>query len=318
MFSKSPNFARKGGHQQLNQDGVDDEDKIIAGVEFSVQYMGSIEVSSGCGTGSGKTDVPVAQVMTQNKSKSDDKKSKKMKMTVTHKNLSVMEEATGALVASFPISKVTYCNVDGTYEKAFVFVARERKEKPFKAYVFLCNSKSKAQEVFKAVSLAFKMNYESYQATSIREASLRSFARDGEYSDDLEEGYTGFRREETNNNAWDYQNEPGKVNKPSSPKNDLSNGSSNISPKGSEQAFLHPVDKRLQDLQNTRLRSNTAPMENTSNSPGNSTNNDDDFDEFTQLAKSRSQTVDSQQQNIQTSTPRSWDSDPSIFSLRIH
>lgn len=318
MFSKSPNFARKGGHQQLNQDGVDDEDKIIAGVEFSVQYMGSIEVSSGCGTGSGKTDVPVSQVMTQNKTKSDDKKSKKMKMTVTHKNLSVMEETTGALVASFPISKVTYCNVDGTYEKAFVFVARERQEKPFKAYVFLCNSKSKAQEVFKAVSLAFKMNYESYQATSIREASLRSFARDGNCSDESEEGNAGLHAED-NNNAWNYQDEPGKVNNPSSPKNGLSNGSRNNSPTTKEQPFLHPVDRRLQNLQNTRLRSNTAPTVNTSSSPGSSsTNNDDDFDEFTQLAKSRSQTVDSQQQHIQNTSSQRWDSDPAIFSLRIH
>ncbi|XP_031551525.1 low density lipoprotein receptor adapter protein 1-A-like [Actinia tenebrosa] len=316
MFSKSPNFARKGGHQQLNQDGVDDEDKIIAGVEFSVQYMGSIEVSSGCGTGSEKTDVPVAQVMTQNKTKSDDKKSKKMKMTVTHKNLSVMEENTGALVASFPISKVTYCNVDGTYEKAFVFVARERKEKPFKAYVFLCNSKSKAQEVFKAVSLAFKMNYESYQATSIREASLRSFARDGNYSDE-EEGIAGLRAETNNNNEWNYANEQGEVNRPCSPKN----GVRNITPTTREQNFLRPVDRRLESLQNSRIRSNTAPIVNTAvaNDPGDSTtNNDDDFDEFTQLAKSRSKTVDSQQQNIQTTSSQRWDSDPSIFSLRIH
>ena len=308
MFSRSPNFAR---HRQLNQDGVDDEDKIIAGLEFSVQYMGSIEVSSGCGTGSGKTDVPVAQVMTQNKTKSDDKKSKKMKMTVTHKNLSVMDEATGVLVASFPISKVTYCTVDGTFEKAFVFVARERKEKPFKAYVFLCNSKSKAQEVFKAVSLAFRMNYESYQATSIREASLRSLARNGNYNNEEEINPGSFRAENNNN----CQNEPGKVNRPGSP-NGLSNGTRNISPSS---RYLHPVDQRLHHLQNSRERSNTAPLASNSvaNSPGNSSSNgDDDFDEFTQLAKSRSKTVESPQQHIQTSSQR-WDSDPSVYSLRI-
>jgi hypothetical protein len=318
MFSRSPNFARKG-HQQLNQDGVDDEDRIIAGVEFSVQYMGSIEVTGGCGTGSGKTDVPVAKVMNQNKTKPDDKKSKKMKMTVTHKNVCVKEEATGVLVASFPISKVTYCNVDATYEKAFAFVARERKEKPFKAYVFLCDTKSKAQEVFKALSLAFKMNYESYQASAIREASLRSFARNGVSTED-----TGLRAE-TNNNAWNYKNE-GEID--CTPENGLNYGTSEISPPSNVEQPFHPVDKRLENLQKVRFRSNTAPLANKGTLPQPSgtdsscevspKNKDDDFDEFTQLAKSRSSTFDSHQENLQTSSTQIRDSDPAFFSLTIH
>ncbi|KAK3703581.1 hypothetical protein QZH41_006908 [Actinostola sp. cb2023] len=278
MFSKSPKFPRQG-HQQLKQDGVDDEDRVLAGVEFTVQYMGSIEVAGGCGTGSGNTDMPVAQVMAP-KAKSDDKKTKKMNMVVTHKSLTVKEEATGKLIASFPISKVTYCNVDTTYEKAFVFVARERKEKPFKAYIFLCDTKNKAQEVFKTLSLAFKMNYESFQATAIREAALRSYARCG--LDDIE---TELRAPNGHADLNGFQNV-------ADTERSLENGSSgNKNPLSSDKDFK-AIDKRVGYLQNYRIRSNTDPLGTQLMSASSfQCGEEGDFDEFTQLAKSRSGTV---------------------------
>lgn len=279
MFSKSSKYSPKG-HKQLNQDGVDDEDRVLAGVEFAVQYMGSIEVASGFGTGSGNTDMPVAQVMAaQSRTKTDERK-KKMTMIVTHKSLTVKEDVSGKLIASFPISKVTYCNVDATHEKAFVFVARERTERPFKAYIFLCDSKVKAQEVFKTLSLAFKMNYESFQATAIREASLRSYAR----SDQL---FGGFETElitaqEPNEQNLNIQN--GFTESP------LTNGTSFEGikmPSQSNKDFM-AIDKQVEFLQNCRNRSNTDPV----GTQLKSASGDEDFDEFTQLAKSRSNTVD--------------------------
>lgn len=165
MFSKlSPSFARKG-HQQLTGSDADEKDRIIAGVQFSVRYIGSTEVAGAQGTGSGKTEKPVAKVFEQQRKKTDGRTQKKMILTLCSKSLSVSEEACGKLVANFPISKVTFCNIDAFYEKAFVFVARDRADSVFKAFVFTCESKAKAREVFKALSLAFMINYESHQAS---------------------------------------------------------------------------------------------------------------------------------------------------------
>lgn len=168
MFSKlSPSFARKG-HQQLTGSHADEKDRIIAGVQFSVRYIGSTEVAGASGTGSGKTEKPVAAVFEQQGRKGDGKTQKKMILTLCSKSISVSEEACGKLIANFPISKVTFCNIDTFYEKAFVFIARDRPESPFKAFVFTCESKAKARELFKALSLAFMINYESYQASLAR------------------------------------------------------------------------------------------------------------------------------------------------------
>jgi len=171
MFSKlSPSFARKAGHQQLTGSDADEKDRIIAGVQYSVRYIGSTEVAGANGTGSGKTEKPVAKIFEQQSKKNDGKTQKKMILTLCSKSLSVSEEACGKLVANFPISKITFCNIDSFYEKAFVFVARDRPESSFKAFVFTCENKAKARELFKALSLAFIINYESYQASLTRSA----------------------------------------------------------------------------------------------------------------------------------------------------
>ena len=171
MFSKlSPSFARKAGHQQLTGSDADEKDRIIAGVQYNVRYIGSTEVAGANGTGSGKTEKPVAKIFEQQSKKNDGKTQKKMILTLCSKSLSVSEGACGKLVANFPISKITFCNIDSSYEKAFVFVARDRPESAFKAFVFTCESKAKARELFKALSLAFMINYESYQASLTRSA----------------------------------------------------------------------------------------------------------------------------------------------------
>ena len=167
MFKTSPNFARKG-HQQITGSEADEKDRIIAGVQFIVRYIGSTEVASANGTGSGKTEKPVAHVFDQQRRKENGKTHKKLILTLCSKNLSVTDEACGKLIASFPISKITFCNLDKFYEKAFVFVARDKPENPFKAFVFTCESKTKAREAFKALSLAFIINYECYQASLAR------------------------------------------------------------------------------------------------------------------------------------------------------
>lgn len=166
MFSKlSPNVA---GHQQLTGSDADEKDRIIAGVQYIVRYIGSTEVAGPSGTGSGKTEIPVATVFDQQKKKADAKTQKKMVLKLCSKSLSVSEEACGKLVANFPISKITFCNIDSFFDKAFVFIARDKPESQFKAFVFTCESKVKTRELFKALSLAFMINYESYQASLAR------------------------------------------------------------------------------------------------------------------------------------------------------
>ena len=171
MFSKlSPRFPRKE-HQQITNSEADEKDRIIAGVQFFVRYIGSTDVAYANGTGSGNTEKPVTQVFDQLRSKANGKTQKKMILTLCSKSLSVIDKGCGNLVASFPIDKITFCNTDRFYEKAFVFVARDKPENPFKAFVFTCESKSKAKEAFKALSLAFIINYEWYQASLARGAS---------------------------------------------------------------------------------------------------------------------------------------------------
>lgn len=176
MFSKpSPSFARKG-HQQITGSDADEKDLIIAGVQFVVRYIGSTEVACANGTGSGKTEKPVSQIFDQQRRDCNGKTQKKMLLTLCSKSVSVSDDSCGKLVASFPISKITFCNIDNFYEKAFVFVARDKPENPFKAFLFTCESKAKAREAFKALSLAFIINYECYQAALARGISNTSNA----------------------------------------------------------------------------------------------------------------------------------------------
>ena len=171
MFSKpSPRLPRKE-HQQITGSEADEKDRIIAGVQFFVHYIGSTDVAYANGTGSGNTENPVAQVFDKLRREVNGKPQEKMVLTLCSKSLSVIDKACGKLVASFPIDKITFCNTDKFYEKAFVFVARDKPENPFKAFVFTCESKSKAKEAFQALSLAFIINYEWYQASLARGAS---------------------------------------------------------------------------------------------------------------------------------------------------
>ena len=178
MFLKlkaSPRFARKE-HHQITGSGMDERDRIIAGVRFTVYYIGSTEVAGMNGTGSGNTAKPVAQVFDLQRKNANRQTLRELIVAVCSKNLSVSDE--GKLVASFPISKITFCNIDNIYERAFVFVARDKPENPFKAFVFTCESKTKAIEAYKALSLAFIINYECYQA-SLARAALNGKAGDG-------------------------------------------------------------------------------------------------------------------------------------------
>lgn len=172
MFSRSPKIQTKPqGHQQLTSDTADEKDQIIGGLQFTIRYVGSTEVAGYNGTGSGKTETVVSKVFEQKNLKT----TKKMIMTVCSTSVSLCEETSGKCVANFPISCITYCNTDKVWERAFVFVARQKKEVPFKAFIFQCESKQKALELFKALSLAFTINYECVQAKRIQEArSVRS------------------------------------------------------------------------------------------------------------------------------------------------
>ncbi|KAJ7374157.1 hypothetical protein OS493_009498 [Desmophyllum pertusum] len=157
-------FARKG-HQQLTGSDADEKDRIIAGVQFSVRYIGSTEVAGAQGTGSGKTEKPVAKVFEQQRKKTDGRTQKKNDPNTVLEKSECQRGGMRKAGRKFPISKVTFCNIDAFYEKAFVFVARDRADSVFKAFVFTCESKTKAREVFKALSLAFMINYESHQAS---------------------------------------------------------------------------------------------------------------------------------------------------------
>ena len=182
----SPRFARKEHHQITGSDMdlMDERDRIIAGVRFTVYYIGSTEVAGINGTGSGNTAKPVAQVFDLQRKNANRQTLRKLIVTVCSTNLSVSDE--GKLVASFPISKITFCNIDNNYERAFVFVARNKPENPFKAFVFTCESKPKAIEAYKALSLAFIINYECYQA-SLARGTLNGKVGDGGSSSDSNE-----------------------------------------------------------------------------------------------------------------------------------
>ena len=194
MLSKvnaSPRFCR--GYHQITGGDLDERDCIIAGVRFTVYYIGSTEVAGMSGTGSRNTAQPVAQVFNlQRKNAKRPQTLRELIVTVCSKNLTVSDEACGKLVASFPISKITFCNIDNFYEKAFVFVARDKPENPFKAFVFTCESKTKAKEAFKALSLAFIINYEYYQASLARGALYGNIVDGGSSPDSIESDNTFF------------------------------------------------------------------------------------------------------------------------------
>ncbi|XP_001629409.2 low density lipoprotein receptor adapter protein 1 [Nematostella vectensis] len=270
MFLSSKRVHK--GLQQLNQDGIDDKDRVLAGAEFPTQYVGSIEVSGFSGTGSGKTKTAVENVFQRSK---QGKKAKRMIMTVSYQTLSV-KTYEGKLVASFPISKVTFCNVDSKYEKAFVFVARDDPDSPFKAYVFMCETKAKAMELFKLVSLAFSVNYELYQASLVRQANLKADARHG-----ITPCNGKMPLESENRMRFQNHDTAGTIV--------FDQSAFQIS---SDEVSLSAVPKRFtEDV--TRARSHTDPQAYPDyNQNSIASKNDDDFEaEFTQLAKSRSNTA---------------------------
>ena len=296
MFCRSPSSISAKGHQQLTSDQADEQDRIIAGVQFNVRYVGSTEVAGLNGTGSGKTEIPVAQVFNQQKQKGEPRIPRKMVMTLCSKSLSVSEESSGRLVANFPIAKISFCNVDTNYEKAFVFVARDSKEKPFKVFVFLCESKTKARDAFKALSLAFTINYESLQASRVREASNRAGARTSSSTSD-EMKTDDLIAEESDNSA--AVQDQGVKNR--SPRDGMIGAVTPPTecPHNYLSSVCSPIRTPIQaTIADNRVRSASTPYssnnanrggENIANRPCASIGGDDDFDaEFTQFAELRS------------------------------
>ena len=110
MLSKlraSRSFAGQG-LQKITGSDMDEKDRIIAGVQFSVCYIGSTEVADMNGTGSSNTEKPVAEVYDQQK-RNDRRKGMKMVLTISSRNLTANDETYGKLVASFPISNIVFC-----------------------------------------------------------------------------------------------------------------------------------------------------------------------------------------------------------------
>lgn len=137
------------------------DDKILAGVDLVVQYLGSGELSK-----SGGTDREIAYVLHDIHSlyaqrKSSMKKAREVVVFVDTQRINVYTKDDETLF-SFPLTQVkdvTTCLNQAPYSKTCVLVAREDKEALYKAYVFYCNTEQKAVEFYQVVSLAFQVGF---------------------------------------------------------------------------------------------------------------------------------------------------------------
>jgi len=160
---------QKGQHQQVFGEGADDRDIILAGVDFNVKYIGSTVVPGEKGKGCEATEPAVRKVYDELKRRrSDPKNLKRRIMVVSAENIMISEPSGGESVASFPIGKISFCNVSKKIQKTIAFIAKDKPDDPFKAFVFQCESQPKTSELFQAVSKAFMVHFETFQAAKMR------------------------------------------------------------------------------------------------------------------------------------------------------
>ena len=145
---------------------LDDNDYIMAGIDFRMQYLGWGELSE-----YGGTDEEIANVIHDIHSmyaerKISLKKAPEIKVFVDTQGIYVNWKKKTETMMNFPMTQVrdvTMCLSQSSYSKTCVLVAREVNDRPYQAFVFYFKTSLKAVQFYRMTSLAFKVSFELFE-----------------------------------------------------------------------------------------------------------------------------------------------------------
>lgn len=162
----------KQGRKQLPTSGMDDADFVESGIRYNVTFLGSIMVPTSTGNGSMRAAAAVEKVYLE-KYKAFGYGSKKVAMEVCVDEIKITgKDGDSNTVVHFQTSAITYFNLDLKHDKSFVFIAQNEKDKNYRAYVFHCDSPTRAREIFSKFKEAFKISSVKSEEIRLRSLSL--------------------------------------------------------------------------------------------------------------------------------------------------
>ena len=142
-------------HRFLSSDLQDKQDKVIAGSDFIVYYIGSF-----CGYENyEKTKKLLEEFLKNIAGKFQIRKSSTFRLTVDL-NGAVLYDNERKALGCFElcnIMDVIYCDNIQEYSKYFVFVGREGSDLNVKAHVLICENKEKARRLYQAFIDTFQL-----------------------------------------------------------------------------------------------------------------------------------------------------------------
>lgn len=157
-------------HQPLPESVADEKDKVIAGVSYTVRYVGEADILKSEGKGKGCTDEAIVEIYQRYSNKTKFKSLARRELFVSANCVSLIEPSVGAILFRYQTVKITFCNTSAEHPNAFVLVVKDSPSSPFKAHVVHCESAAKANEIFTMVSQALKVRSALYHAKQLDKA----------------------------------------------------------------------------------------------------------------------------------------------------
>ena len=287
----------KQGREQLSTRGLDEKDFVMTGMRYNVVFLGSILVPTPTGHGSSRTENAVDKVY-QEKYKAFGYGSRKVGLEISVDEIKVIENIGNKVtqtVAKFETTQLTFCNIDMKHDKAFVFIVSDARTESFRAYVFHCDSATRAKELLSKLSEALQVKANQIEAIRLRSYSapaknLTKFRSQLEDKKNLEEEATQieddwgeFEGSVSKSTSSSNQNELLAENGRQRSQTDLQSYNNLILTGLSKETFDSPGNLLFED--NSRLESSrNYGLKQTV----------DDEDEFTSLAEKRIRSFDDQ------------------------
>lgn len=289
----------KHGREQLSTKGLDEKDFVMTGMQYNVVFLGSMLVPTPTGHGSSRTEIAVDKVY-QEKYKAFGYGSRKVALEISVDEIKVVENIGNKMkqtVAKFEITQLTFCNLDMKHDKAFVFIVSDARTESYRAYVFHCDSATRAKQLLSKLNEALQVKANQIEAVRLRSYSapaknLTKFRSRLEDKKIVEEEATNRQTDD------DWGEFEGSVSKSTSSSNQnellAENGRqrSHTDLQSYNNLILTGLSKETFDSPGNLLFENNSKEDNSGNHGLKQTV--DDEDEFTSLAEKRLRSFDDQ------------------------
>ena len=146
-------FWRK--HRFLSLEPQDEQDKVMAGSEFTVRYIGSTYVKEDFG----KTEKRMMEIFKNVVDKFQTRKPSMFRLIVDLGG-AVVYDNEGSVSNRFQLCNIRYIiysNIIQEYSKYFVLVGRGESDLSIRAHVFVCENKKKAKDLYETFIETFTL-----------------------------------------------------------------------------------------------------------------------------------------------------------------